>query len=850
MHAPTDPPTLTEIIARALWLVDLPLVDERTAAAEPTTAIYIRLTDMADMDDAMCRRVVERCFKPEPPALADNLAILTRHCFELQQGLPHFKADEPLRRLSRLIDPDALVCLDARLRLPEDDRYNWPGVPMGDGGKIAALLRFGSVESHIHLGGALPPLYYWVTAMSGQVPLEQFRLYPTNRKPGNAAAEIWRNAIHQALFLRLRLAARVQTEFCRRGVPVFAHLPTPRLPGERDSRTPGLRTRCSCSQTTESHWGELVGRSRLPTWSTLRDLALNLSRPQRFAVPASQRCCALVDPLRFDFDQERHCHYAEGERRLLVFAARLLRDAETASLRTAVAQDLLAYLRIRNAFHQKLAHDHGADGLLSFEDSFSRRKFCTSKKRGARHQAQSGPAQEERRSRRRKRLLRLNALLEQNRMTTALDEQLHAAFYDSDIDDDPLTQPTALPVRRLEMRVSLPVGKTMLPTLRAWLNGIAAHVTPVPEQPWHRNSQVGLVFHFLKLADEQAGQDKCRRKAEDHAMRLCHLLCSYPGLRRFIVGIDAAGNERFAAPRQFAAAYRCLQQCHEQLRRKPGEPRLRLGWTFHAGEDADDMLTALRHIDECVRLLLPSASGGRLGHALLLGEPPREFYRNGRRAPEVSLGAHLLDLVWAQGKLAQHGSPAHIAWLRESIARYLGRQPAWVAIDACHQRMGWVDPCKGCTSESELLRELGLNKAAQTPLRLEIDEPWMDMVEEVQRLLRRELVQQCIAIEANPTSNLIVGGYSRYRDLPYRILVEDGLPLSINTDDPGLFISSLPTEFAAVYEALLAGMKHREALRWLQDRVDDAVNGSFLGLQVPVGQALTPGAINQALRYQ
>lgn len=851
--------SLAELIARALWLVELPLVDERTAGAGPVSALRIRLAAMADMDDAVCRRIVERCFQPEPDLLA-NAAILSLHSCELHQGLPRFKADERLRALARLIDPDALVCLDARLRLADNDRYDWPSVPMGNGDNAAALLRQGSMDSHIHLGGVLPPLYYWVAAMSGQIPLEQIRLYPTDLKPGAEAREVWQKAMARALFLRLRLAAAMQAVFLRRGKRVFAHLPPLAWPDPVGKPGRGITLR----------WPDLLAMGQAPNWATIRDLALDLSRSQRFTLSAKQRAGFLVDPLRFDSGTgaERR-HYAAGERCLLVHAARFLREGEEPNQRRCVAHDLLAYLRIRNAFHQKLAHDHGVDGLLSFDDSFSRRKFCSPKQRGLKpgQEAEALHPASRPRNRRRIRLLRLSVQMEQQRMATALDEQLSAAFADP---APHAVQPHApLPVRRIEMRVTLPTGKPMLHVLRAWLNGIDAHIRPDPSQPFCRNSQVGLVFHFLKLADKEAQKearrDRCQFQAEDHATRLCHLLAAYPQLRRYIVGIDAAGNERVAAPRQFASAYRLLRDCQAQLRNRQGEPGVQLGWTFHAGEDADDMLTALRHIDESVRLLLPPSGGGRLGHALLLGEPPREYYRDGRRETELALGTHLLDLVWAQGILAQHASPAHIPWLRERIVQYLGKQPANFAIDECYRRM-WLDgatpgqgghprPAKtsgagAVISESLLLKELGLEKKPQTPVCLAADEQWLDMLAEVQDLLRRELARRAIAVEANPTSNLIVGGYSRYRDLPYRILVEAGLPVSLNSDDPGLFISSLPGEFSAMYQALLVDMQHRQALRWLQERLDDGLQSSFLGLQVPVGQYLGQNGINAALRYR
>lgn len=75
-----------------------------------------------------------------------------------------------------------------------------------------------------------------------------------------------------------------------------------------------------------------------------------------------------------------------------------------------------------------------------------------------------------------------------------------------------------------------------------------------------------------------------------------------------------------------------------------------------------------------------------------------------------------------------------------------------------------------------------------------------------------------------------------YAELPYRILVDNELPLSINTDDPGLFMTSLPAEFDAMYEALNLDMSHRAILAWLEQRRVDGRNSSFLSAQCPVGK--------------
>lgn len=919
MDEPDYQRSLAEDAARAWWMVELALLDERAEAADIRAAIRLRLLDMDGMNEAICQRIVERCFgrdgdrldarqrwaRPSSgqrafrgPGLLENTQILCEDLFEMAHGLPRFKADFRLHRLSRVIDPDALVCLDGRVKLPFDERYDWPSIPLGEGGNASGLLQDGSVDSHIHLGGTLPPLFYWVALMGGEIPLDALSIYPTDHTRSSNGKQLWQQAICRAMALRLCLAARVQRYFHgQEGKRVFAHLPLP--PPDEDSTgqpwhrrlfapvqnrprrdSPPQRERQAAKRlvsrlprptlrhVAEQPWFNLekklrrgfptdgLSLRRYPSFAEIRAVALGLSHKQRFSIAPKDRW-PLTDPLR----QERlaalgGCHYAEGERRLLVYAARLLRESEDTAERAEVEQDLLAYLRIRNALHRKLAHDHGADGLMSFIESFNRRGFyCGQRKSVARVKAaaqKSDAPVRERLLLRRNMRRRMGRLLEHSRMKAALDMQLVEAYAPPPLraagphfaytacgmvpgSRDAAALPGEWftlpgPLRRIEMRVSLPEGNQMMRILHVWLEAIAAHLRT---DCGIRNHQVGLLFHLIK----KSGSRRDVREAEWHAKRLCHLLNGYPGLRRYVVGIDAAGDERRAAPRVFAKAFRQLRRCEQKLRPHPEHPSMRLGWTYHAGEDADDLLTSLRHIDEVARLLLPKASPARLGHALLLGEPPERFYQRHHGEVEVMLGPHLLDLVWAQGRLGEDRHPEHVAWLRHRIVQLASKETRVPRIERCYEAMEMDGDGGEPKTETELLRILHFTfkeDNAHKPLTLFASQDWIEMAGLLQQELRESLTRRRISIEANPTSNLIIGGYSHYRDLPYQTLVEAGLPLSLNTDDPGLFMSSLPAEFASMYKALAETMRHREALVWLRERLFDAQQGSFLG-NVPIG---------------
>ncbi|MDS4039866.1 MAG: hypothetical protein RKP20_01635 [Candidatus Competibacter sp.] len=806
----SSPLSDAEILARALWLVNNPLVDTRTRDfddCEPhrqiSRQIKLRLETLGFRDERAAERAAERICK-SPPPLIDNFDRLGQQVFIQRQGLPVLHASLLCRRLVRIIDPDILTCFHSQLTPSREDRFDWSVVPLCDDGETADTFREGSIDTHIHLGGTLPPLFFWVSLMSGELPLDMLKSFPTKDR-GHARTEDWQWAIARAMWLRLDLARTVQRMWPA-SMPVFRRLPHPALEEKPTPKMP-------------------------KTLDEIRDAVLATSIAWRLNRSLSKGWSS-IDPLRSDdtFDY----HYAEGERRLLYYLGRYLRrPREAGPTRNCVESSLLEYLRIRNAFHQLLIHDYGTDGLRRFVETFGRRGFQGGRRR---------PFHDQRRRQRRHQ--RLMLALERSRMTAALNKQLVTAF-----DDGPVPNRNQ-PPRRIEMRVSIPGGHELLHTLRAWLAGLHDHLQAAPHR--YRNSQMGLLFHLIKGGDgEQAAE-----KAYETARRLGNLLEDYPELRPFIIGIDAAGAERGSPPRTFAKAFACLRQLQAKHRARANEPRIRLGWTYHVGEDVDDLLTGLRHLDEVATLLL-GPEGGRLGHALTLGEEPARFYRRRGGQTEPTLGDHLLDLVWAYGRLSEARQVEDCPWLIKRIRDFGIPERADLTIINCYRAMdldsAGKEEVKTVFREPELLTKLGFEGNFEYPITCPADEQWLRLVGQLQQLLRRRLARKRLCIEVNPTSNLIIGGYDDYGKLPYNTLIADGLAVSLNTDDPGLFVTSLPGEFSAMYRALTRDKTHRQALAWLADRRFDAERSTFLGPHVPMGinasKTTSPRNLDRLFRY-
>lgn len=97
----------------------------------------------------------------------------------------------------------------------------------------------------------------------------------------------------------------------------------------------------------------------------------------------------------------------------------------------------------------------------------------------------------------------------------------------------------------------------------------------------------------------------------------------------------------------------------------------------------------------------------------------------------------------------------------------------------------------------------------------QIEPQIIDVVEKLQNKMQHCLMESGISIECNPSSNVLIGSFSKYRDHPmfrfnhYGIRIPKwdheipaNLCVSINTDDQGVFDTSLESEYAYVARSM------------------------------------------------
>lgn len=113
---------------------------------------------------------------------------------------------------------------------------------------------------------------------------------------------------------------------------------------------------------------------------------------------------------------------------------------------------------------------------------------------------------------------------------------------------------------------------------------------------------------------------------------------------------------------------------------------------------------------------------------------------------------------------------------------------------------------------------------------------WVQLCREVQEKLKQVVRDRHLVVEVNPSSNRIIGPMASMQEHPvFRLTLDkEGRPVhegrvTINTDDPGVFATSLSHEFYLLGEVLLdRGVPEAEVMGWLEWLRQSGVDYSFL----------------------
>lgn len=396
------------------------------------------------------------------------------------------------------------------------------------------------------------------------------------------------------------------------------------------------------------------------------------------------------------------------------------------------------------------------------------------------------------------------------------------------------------------------------------------------------------IYHFIKERDntkeEYLGVKprhyEARDKVKEQAQGIHELRNSLETNSRGVfyadrvVGIDAANSEIACRPEVFAQAFRYLRRHH--IKRKEEHCPVDLGITYHVGEDFMDVVDGLRAVDEAIQFL-QLQKGDRIGHGLVLGVEVGDYYELRNHTVVLSLQMQIDNAAWLWDKLTRVGGydktkeelkRRYGECFRKVYTSYGGTPDIDLYFSSmllrgdnpeCYDNTGNVNNRFGNADEwwnkalvrSKTCDEARKQREARKLYYLyhydnegkqngniydtwEVDSEMCEAIEAVQYKLLQEVEDIGIAIECNPTSNFKIGEIDRYDQHPitkfntirgYTKYPKHDISVSINTDDKGVFATSIEREYALVAHSLIRkfrhendGLKNSDVYDWL-DRI-------------------------------
>lgn len=372
---------------------------------------------------------------------------------------------------------------------------------------------------------------------------------------------------------------------------------------------------------------------------------------------------------------------------------------------------------------------------------------------------------------------------------------------------------------------------------------------------------------------------KLRCELERQAKAISELMHSDHEAAKRLVGIDAANSEIFCRPEVFARVYRYLSL---QMSSNTNKIEHKLGMTYHVGEDFYDVVDGLRAVSE-VLTFLQFQHGSRLGHALVLGVDVAFYYKHHDYRVNATKQVLLDNVAWLYVQAQRLGCCTTVqAYLQELYSNYFHQvfskelqmsdvytyYQSWLLrgdSPYCYMQKDTKVKAADIERSDEMLdswNKVVYNHSEEVDCARRNEEAcklyWLyhyDMVvrirgaesevmvikpeyrnliiqtiQAVQQRLLDNIERLHIAIECNPSSNYKIGEIQRYDEHPIIKFNNYGLSsphprhaisVSINTDDAGVFSTSLEREYSLM---ALAMEKHedenyantpRDVIEWL-----------------------------------
>lgn len=386
-----------------------------------------------------------------------------------------------------------------------------------------------------------------------------------------------------------------------------------------------------------------------------------------------------------------------------------------------------------------------------------------------------------------------------------------------------------------------------------------------------------VIFHFLKRGENDSSSRlrnlKARKDTKRAGLRLSDLGCLKPD-----TGIDAASSEFAARPEVYAQAFRFLRHYGFNA-------------TFHVGEDFYDLADGLRAIDEAISFLDMHASD-RIGHALALGMNASDYYSERHNVAALPKQWMLDNVVWLFMKSKEFGicADTETDWfLIDTYKRLVNEigyrrddeeipdiSDYWEAMALRGDNPDcYLSSFETYTTEGEdadswdfyaLLksdrldrirkfnwkaRQLYIDYHTNTDIKskgnlvrvFELPPKYHHFITQMQDAMIKFICKCQICIECCPSSNVRIGRLKRFDTHPIiRFMPIDPnetryqLNVTVNTDDLGVFSTSLPNEYSLLALALMkmhnddGSHKYstQEVYDWIERLIHNGHKFSFL----------------------
>lgn len=289
-----------------------------------------------------------------------------------------------------------------------------------------------------------------------------------------------------------------------------------------------------------------------------------------------------------------------------------------------------------------------------------------------------------------------------------------------------------------------------------------------------------------------------------------------------IVGIDVVGSDLQCRPHVIAPFLRYAAE--------KGITNI----TYHAAEDFCDIIDGLRSLDE-LTTFAEYKDCYRIGHASVFGVDVEKFYQERKRNVVCSRQTLLDNYIWLsrivdmlkiaidpemrrelESKAEEQFNviypglsfSANDYWdsmqlrsdMADAFVEELCGPGVFRSLRCNHPRC--EEARKNEKAKVYLYEYQKRNEKGEEIVLTRHKKEVIKQIEAVRAMMMKLFVARNFRVESNPTSNLMIGPFDMYKELPTLKFYDENINVSVNTDAKGVFTTSLYTEYSLLALAM------------------------------------------------